>query len=127
MEYNQQRRNRSGNYQCGRPMNYGRPMTGDSGCGVDPRLREAEGNMVARQTGCDVCARQMERETCPCRSCTYMRQQGCLEESNDYPIGMGYVPWQTWACPYDGHRGLMSGTIFPALDKPFCVTGRCHR
>ena len=127
MEYNQQRRIRSGGYQCGRAMNYGRPMVGDGGCNCENRSRETESNMVARQSGCDVCTRQMERENCPCRSCTYMRQQGCLEESADYPVGMGYVPWQSWNCVYDGHRGLMSGTIFPELDKPFCAAGRCGR
>jgi hypothetical protein len=48
-----------------------------------------------------------------------------LEESEYYPVGMGYIPWQSWKCTYDGHRGLMSGTIFPELDKPFCAAGRC--
>jgi hypothetical protein len=42
-------------------------------------------------------------------------------------VGMGYIPWQSWKCTYDAHRGLMSGTIFPELDKPFCAAGRCMR
>ena len=122
MEYNQQRRPRNSGYNNGRQMNYG------------------------RQTGCDSCARQMERENCGCqmqrnsfegqmqrntcgceRSCTYMRQKGYLEESESYPIGMSYTPWQSWKCTYDSHRGLMSGTIFPELEKPFCAAGRCMR
>lgn len=114
-------------------MNYGRPLgyenrQMDCGC-------EAERNMTARQTGCDSCTRQMERENSGCQqkhnsggcecTCTYMRQKGYLEESESYPIGMSYTPWQSWKNTYDNHRGLMSGTIFPELDKPFCAAGRC--
>ncbi len=141
MDYNQQRRVRNSNYNSGRQMNYGRAMY--SG-------REAERNMAARQAGCDTCARQMEREasaatasydnSCGCQeqrdnrgcmtqanNCTYKRQKGYLEESDSYPIGMSYTPWQSWKCTYDGHRALMSGTIFPELDNPFCAAGRCSR
>ena len=111
MEYHQQRRSRNVSYNNGRQMNYNRQMNGDQ-----------------RQAGCDQCARQMERDTCGCnRACTYQRQKGCLEESEYYPVGMGYIPWQSWKCTYDAHRGLMSGTIFPELDKPFCAAGRCMR
>lgn len=35
------------------------------------------------------------------------------------PIGMAYVPFQTWEKPYDMMAGLSRGTIFPSLDKPF--------
>ena len=154
MDYNQQRRTRNGSYNRGRQMNYGRQ--GQNGCGCDNSVSEAERNMAARQSGCDTCSRQMERETrtarvswdgncdknydrncdcqmqrdtcgCAARSCTYMRQKGYLEESESYPIGMSYTPWQSWGCTYDGHRALMSGTIFPELDKPFCAAGRCNR
>lgn len=46
---------------------------------------------------------------------------------DSFEIAMAYVPWQTWKCTYDPHRSLMSGTIFPELDKPFCAAGRCNR
>lgn len=42
-----------------------------------------------------------------------------------YPIGMGYVPWQQWTQTYPMERGLNRGTIFPDLDLPF-VMGRCR-
>lgn len=38
-------------------------------------------------------------------------------------VGMAYVPWQTFGHVYDPKKALMTGTIFPELDKPF--TGRC--
>lgn len=44
----------------------------------------------------------------------------------NYPVGMGYVPWQRWETPYPMERGFRRGTIFPSLDYPF-VMGRCHR
>ena len=48
----------------------------------------------------------------------YMRENdsyGC----GQYPIGMAYVPWQTFKDIYDMERGLNAGTIFAELDKPF--------
>jgi hypothetical protein len=36
---------------------------------------------------------------------------------------MAYVPWQTFTKAYEPQKALMTGTIFPELDKPF--TGRC--
>ena len=44
----------------------------------------------------------------------------------NYPVGMGYVPWQMWETPYPMDRGFRRGTIFPSLDYPF-VMGRCRR
>lgn len=48
----------------------------------------------------------------------YMREQdayGC----GQYPIGMAYVPWQSFKDIYDMERALNAGTIFAELDKPF--------
>lgn len=42
-----------------------------------------------------------------------------------FPVGMGYVPMQSWQTPYPMERGFMRGTIFPALDYPFMM-GRCR-
>ena len=36
-----------------------------------------------------------------------------------FPIAMAYVPWQQFGPLYDIEKGLMVGTIFPELDKPF--------
>ena len=41
---------------------------------------------------------------------------------DDYPIGMGYVPWQEFKDLHEPERGLHAGTIFMELEKPF--TGR---
>lgn len=43
-----------------------------------------------------------------------------------YPVGMGYVPWQQWQQTYSLEQGLNRGTIFPDLDLPF-VMGRCRK
>ena len=38
---------------------------------------------------------------------------------DDYPIGMAYVPWQTFQNIYDPERALDAGTMFVELDNPF--------
>lgn len=45
---------------------------------------------------------------------------------SEFPIGMGYVPWQRWCQTYPMPQALERGTIFPELDLPF-VMGRCQR
>ncbi len=55
-----------------------------------------------------------------CSNCKNTRNDVCLD---NVPLGMGYVPWQTWGDVYDLNKGLNAGTIFPCLDKPFL--GRC--
>jgi len=52
----------------------------------------------------------------------YMRDREGSCRCDDYPIGMGYVPWQEFKNLYDPEKGLHSGTIFAELEKPF--TGR---
>lgn len=47
---------------------------------------------------------------------------GCMEQ---YPVAMGYIPWQQWQQTYTLERSLCRGTIFPDLDLPF-VMGRCR-
>lgn len=42
---------------------------------------------------------------------------------DDLPIGMAYVPWQTWREIYDAEKGLCQGTIFKELDLPFLGKG----
>lgn len=51
----------------------------------------------------------------------------CQDPSTSYndplcgmPLGMGYVPWQTWECIYGNYaEALCKGTIFQQLDLPF--------
>lgn len=49
---------------------------------------------------------------------------GAFEQQ--FPIGMGYIPWQTWSRTYPQEQALMRGTIFPDLDLPFEYR-RCRR
>lgn len=42
-----------------------------------------------------------------------------MEMHRDMPIGMAYVPNQVWRDIYENGKGLMRGTIFAELDKPF--------
>lgn len=148
-QMNDARGQASGDGSCGchqgqRGMNYdGRQ--GQRNRNYDHSQRQQERNYESRfmspERDCGCRQERMENERgyrqdrmendCGCRQerrndgCTCQRQKGCLEES--YPIGMGYIPWQSWNCTYDAHRGLMSGTIFPELDKPFCAAGRCRQ
>lgn len=39
---------------------------------------------------------------------------------DDFPIGMSYVPWQTWKNLYPPEKGLCEGTIFMDLNQIFC-------
>jgi len=52
----------------------------------------------------------------------YMRERDHSCGCDDYPIGMGYVPWQEFKDLHEPDRGLHAGTIFMELEKPF--TGR---
>ncbi len=48
----------------------------------------------------------------------------CGDRLNDkhetFPIGMSYVPWQTWGDLYPPEKGLCEGTIFMELNQVFC-------
>jgi hypothetical protein len=47
-----------------------------------------------------------------------------MEDCAGQVPAMAYVPWQTFTKAYEPQKALMTGTIFPELDKPF--TGRCR-
>ena len=47
---------------------------------------------------------------------------GAFEQQ--FPIGMGYIPWQVWGQTYPLDRAFQVGTIFPELDLQFQY-GRC--
>ncbi|MCI9595536.1 MAG: spore coat associated protein CotJA [Lachnospiraceae bacterium] len=36
-----------------------------------------------------------------------------------FPVGMGYIPWQIWRQTYPLDKALNQGTIFPELDLDF--------
>ena len=48
------------------------------------------------------------------------RTSGPVSYTHLSPVGMAYVPWTRWEETYDVHKALMTGTIFPSLDKPWC-------
>lgn len=54
-------------------------------------------------------------------------EQKCQDDC-DVPV-MVFIPMQDFCRMYNEAEGLRRGTIFPALDKPFCGKGRdcCER
>jgi hypothetical protein len=72
------------------------------------------------------CGGRMNRtapgNTCPGKE---MSWHSCAEAA-DFPIGMAYVPWQTFRNLYSYEKALCVGSIFQELDKPFMI-GRCAR
>ncbi|MVB09586.1 Spore coat associated protein JA (CotJA) [Caprobacter fermentans] len=57
----------------------------------------------------------------------YMGGQGCLPNRTSFPaetpVAMAYVPFQHFDTTYPAERGLVYGTIFPELNKPFLGGG----
>lgn len=47
------------------------------------------------------------------------------EREKQFPVGMGYIPLQSWQKTYSLEQGFKRGTIFPNLDLPF-LRGRCR-
>lgn len=48
-------------------------------------------------------------------------------DDSHFPIGMCYVPWQTFQSIYPLDKGFCAGTLFPCLDKPFLGKAGCRR
>ena len=49
----------------------------------------------------------------------------CIENIEDMPIAMAYVPWQQWGKIYEPKEALKRGTIFKELDLPFEAAKEC--
>ncbi len=52
----------------------------------------------------------------------WIRQKESIKtgfDSGEMPIAMAYVPWQKWQNIYENDKGIIRGTIFADLDKPF--------
>ena len=56
----------------------------------------------------------------------YMRNNDSCK-CDEYPLGMSYVPWQTFRELYDPEKSLEAGTMFMELDKPFLGKGAFRR
>ena len=48
-----------------------------------------------------------------------MNQQTKSAFPTDPALVIAYVKWQSLGSVYEPEQGLMAGTIFPCLDKPF--------
>ena len=48
-------------------------------------------------------------------------------DSSRYPVGMCYVPWQTFQPVYPLDKAFCAGTLFPSLDKPFLGKAGCAK
>ncbi|MDP4119892.1 MAG: spore coat associated protein CotJA [Bacillota bacterium] len=46
-----------------------------------------------------------------------------MQDIDNMPIGMAYVPWQKWQKVYNDEVALSRGTIFQELDLPFIGEG----
>lgn len=59
----------------------------------------------------------------------HMKQEPCCSKENKkhvYAVAMAYVPWQHFTDLYPPCKGLIRGTVFEELDKPFLAKGgRC--
>lgn len=93
-----------------------------SGCGCS----EQDTNMCSRErSSCPMCDRERsmrreEREGCDCDRNTD------IDNANfNYSLAMVYSPCQEWQNLYCEEEGMMAGTIFKELDKPF-YGAKCH-
>lgn len=59
---------------------------------------------------------------CPCASCA---TPACCPHQPPV-VGMAYVPWQTLTTVYSAEKAYRCGTLFPELDKPWLVGGKCR-
>lgn len=98
----------------------------ENGCGCDNK-NESEINEIKR-TGC---GNQEPRESSENESCGC----GCKNSESynaefNYSLAMVYSPYQQWQNLYCEDEGLLAGTIFKELDKPFygsrCDGGKCN-
>lgn len=62
-------------------------------------------------------------ESMPMNSMNSQMDANTLDERQNRPLSMAYVPWQKWEQTYPEEQGLKRGTIFPDLDFPFMMGG----
>ena len=76
--------------------------------------------MNRRAAGCAPCSQQMQpgsgRMSSPTMSC----KERFDDNREMFPVGMSYVPWQSWGELYPPEKGLCEGTIFMDLNQIFC-------
>lgn len=94
------------------PVRYpqGRNMSGGRGYNMNPQHNNGGGS---RQGQRQQCPNQTASANTPCRD----RHD---HDFDDFPVGIGYVPWQRWGELYSPEKGLCEGTIFVDLNLIFC-------
>ena len=111
---------------CGSPRSMpncgsSRPMQNMHRPGRPPMDASCSRNEVRPQTGAMMGSRRPDDR----RSCDTQSAVTCINTA-DFPVGMTYVPMQTWGPLCDPPKALRQGTLFPELDKPF-LGGRAAR
>lgn len=81
-------------------------------------------NMGYRQGGC--CRPDHYRQ--PVNGMTCKEEPAAVFEFSEcMPPAMSYTPFQIMSNIYQPQKGLVRGTIFPELDKPWLAGGECAR
>ena len=94
---------------------------------LDPRLLERLSVMPENESGCGCNHTPQRQARNMCDGEESQPRCACEEMNNDfnYTLAMVYSPTQEWQNLYCVEEGLMAGTIFKELDKPF-YGPRCH-
>ena len=48
-------------------------------------------------------------------------------ETDRFPVGMAYVPWQSFGALYEPEKSFEVGTMFVEMDRPFLGKGGMMR
>ncbi len=97
-----------------------------SGCPTGQRDEApACGCAEAAKTADCGCREQAREPMCGCMEAMKAPVCGCREQVN-LPV-MAYVPMQDFGELYSECQALKVGTLFVALNKPFCGKGGCCR
>ena len=119
-------------YRQGRPgyPGHNRPVYGP-GCPTPYSRRSGSHQHPAdHDCPCDT-SRDMNTDTV----CEAGQHSHCGSQNNQsvicvstekFPVGMAYVPMQSWSSLYDYQKALSRGTLFPELDKPFIGRRACR-
>lgn len=92
--------------------NYNRNINSRCGCG---------GNMGTRYGNNDFSANRNRMEKMEkLEKMKEMKEKTNMMKKSDRPVGMAYVPMQTFGEMYDACKGLKEGTMFPELNLIFC-------
>lgn len=95
--------------------NYNRNMNGRCGCGGNMGARYANNDSFANRNRMEK-RDKMEKV----KEMKEMKEKTSMMRKLDRPVGMAYIPMQTFGEMYDACKGLKEGTMFPELNLIFC-------